>query len=705
MKQNGMIIRDHAEKLLQVALDNSTAQFRDGQWEAIDALVNRRQKLLVVQRTGWGKSAVYFISTKLFREQGKGPAIIVSPLLALMRNQIAAAARLEIVAETMNSTNREEWQSVKHRLLNNQIDCLLISPERLANDEFVSEVLQPVADSIALMVIDEAHCISDWGHDFRPDYRRIVSILRQVPPNTPVLGTTATANNRVVTDIQTQLGNIQIQRGSLARESLALQTLVLPDQPSRLAWLAQVIPTLEGTGIVYTLTVRDAEQVADWLNRNQINAKAYHSSVMALGFEDSNAYRQYLEDLLLNNQIKVLVATTALGMGYDKPDLSFVIHYQAPSSIVAYYQQVGRAGRGIKIAAGVLLSGIEDAEIHAFFRHSAFPSEAQVNEILKILENSDGLSIRDIEEQTNLRHGQIEKVLKLLSVENPAPVIKLNKQWHRTTIPYVMDRARIAHLTQQREQEWAEVQAYLHESGCKMAFLRQALDDKHTKSCGKCANCRGQALINLTINASLTQQASLFLKQADMVITPKKQVAANAFVTYSFRGNLPSTLQAQEGRVLSRWGDAGWGKMVADAKHANHFGDELIDAVVDMIKKRWRPHPTPAWVCCVPSKNHPELVPSFAQRLASRLKLPFVDAITKVKDNEQQKLQQNRFHQCSNLDGVFAITKPVPKGSVLLVDDIIDSGWTLTVLAALLQQAGSGKVFPVALASTSVTDS
>lgn len=697
--------RDYAEILLQQALGNAEVKFRDGQWEAIDALVNRRQKLLVVQRTGWGKSSVYFISTKLFREQGKGPAIIISPLLALMRNQIMSAERLGIVAETMNSTNQEEWQTVTNRLLNNQIDCLLISPERLANDEFISDVLQPVADRIALMVIDEAHCISDWGHDFRPDYRRIVNILRQVPPNTPVLGTTATANNRVVTDIQTQLGNIQIQRGSLARESLALQTLVLPDQPSRLAWLAQVIPRLKGTGIVYTLTVRDAEQVADWLNRNQINAKAYHGSVTAEGFEDSNAYRQYLEDLLLNNQIKVLVATTALGMGYDKPDLSFVIHYQAPGSIVAYYQQVGRAGRGIKIAAGVLLSGIEDSNIHAFFRHSAFPSEAQVNEILRILEQYNGLSIRDIEEQTNLRHGQIEKVLKLLSVENPAPVIKLNKQWHRTPIPYVMDRARIAHLTQQREQEWAEVQAYLHESGCKMAFLRQALDDKHTKPCGKCATCRGQAFINLTINPQLAQQASRFLKQADMVITPKKQVAANAFVTYGFRGNLPPTLQAQEGRVLSRWGDAGWGKMVADAKHANYFGDELIDAVVDMIKKRWRPHPTPAWVCCVASRNHPELVPSFARRLASSLNLPFVDVITKIKSNEQQKLQQNRFHQCSNLDGVFAITKPVPKGSVLLVDDIIDSGWTLTVLAALLQQAGSGMVFPVALASTSVTDS
>ncbi|MDX1352388.1 MAG: RecQ family ATP-dependent DNA helicase, partial [Thiomicrorhabdus sp.] len=451
--------RAQAQQLLQTALANSTAEFRDGQWEAIDALVNHRQKLLVVQRTGWGKSSVYFISTKIFRDRGMGPTIIVSPLLALMRNQIESAARLGIVAETMNSTNTDEWKSVTQRIINNQIDCLLISPERLANDNFIETVLQPIADRIALMVIDEAHCISDWGHDFRPDYRRIVNILRQLPDNTPVLGTTATANDRVVEDIQTQLGDIQIHRGPLIRESLALQAMTLPDQASRLAWLAQVIPTLSGTGIVYTLTVRDAEQVANWLCENGIDAKAYHGSVEAEGFENSNLYRQHLEELLLHNDLKVLVATTALGMGYDKPDLSFVIHYQAPGSIVAYYQQVGRAGRGIEQAVGVLMSGVEDQDIHAFFRDSAFPSGQQVDEILNVLEQSDGLSLRNIEEQTNLRHGQIEKVLKLLSVENPAPVIKEGSRWLRTPIRYQMDHARIAHLTGQRVQEWQEVQS------------------------------------------------------------------------------------------------------------------------------------------------------------------------------------------------------------------------------------------------------
>ncbi|MFT0211392.1 RecQ family ATP-dependent DNA helicase [Pseudomonas sp. F1_0610] len=697
--------RSQAQQLLQTALANPAAEFRDGQWEAIDALVNHRQKLLVVQRTGWGKSSVYFISTKIFRDRGMGPTIIVSPLLALMRNQIESAARLGIVAETMNSTNTDDWRSVTQRILNNQIDCLLISPERLANDSFIETVLQPIADRIGLMVIDEAHCISDWGHDFRPDYRRIVNILRQLPANTPVLGTTATANNRVVADIQTQLGDIQIHRGPLIRESLALQTMVLPDQASRLAWLAQVIPTLPGTGIVYTLTVRDAEQVAKWLSANGIDARAYHGSVEAEGFENSNAYRQHLEELLLNNQLKVLVATTALGMGYDKPDLSFVIHYQAPGSIVAYYQQVGRAGRGIDHAVGVLMSGVEDQDIHGFFRDSAFPSEAHVNEILWVLEQSDGLSIRSIEEQTNLRHGQIEKVLKLLSVENPAPVIKDGSRWVRTPVRYQMDHARIAHLTGQRVQEWQEVQAYLEGAGCKMTFLRRALDDLDPTPCGKCSSCLGRPVINEPVDPALAHRAGTFLKHAEMVIAPKAQVAANAFLEYGFRGNLPQQLRAREGRVLSRWGDAGWGRTVADNKHAGRFSDELVEAMAEMIQRRWQPNPAPQWVCCVPSRNHSELVPDFARRLAARLDLPFVDAVSKVKDNQPQKCQQNRFHQCRNLDGAFAVTQLYQGQPVLLVDDIVDSGWTLTVIAALLQQAGSGVVYPVALASSSVKDS
>ncbi|ELB2905522.1 RecQ family ATP-dependent DNA helicase [Vibrio alginolyticus] len=699
-----------AEQLLKTAIGDEDAQFRDGQWEAIDALVNHNQKLLVVQRTGWGKSSVYFISTKIFRDRGQGPTIIVSPLLALMRNQIESAERLGLNAVRWDSTNRDERPAILHALRNNEIDALLIHPKQFSNEVFREQVLEPISDYVGLMVVDEAHCISDWGHDFIPEYRQIANILSSLPANTGVLGTTATANNRVVNDIHRQLGDIQIQRGELGRDSLSLQNISLPDQASRLAWLSQIIPQLDGTGIIYTLTTRDAEQVTEWLVRNDINARAYHGKVThpdfvsPTGSLDTNQYRQHLEDLLLNNQIDVLVATMALGMGYDKPDLSFVIHYQSPGSIVAYYQQVGRAGRGIDNAVGILLSGREDADIHEYFRSSAFPSLEQINEILNELAPVDGLTMRQLEERTNLRFGQIEKVLKLLSVENPAPVVKEGSQWKRTSARFNLDQDRIEHLTQQRELEWQEVLDYQVSDSCLMLYLRQALDDEEAQPCGRCAVCLEQEIVSGAINPSLAHDAGIFLRHAEMPIKPNVQVAAGAFVEEGFRGNLPLELRAQEGRVLSRWGDAGWGQMVRDDKHENHFRNELVDAMAEMILERWELEERPTWLCCVPSRNHPELVPDYARRLAERLGLEFVDVIQKVRDNEQQKFQQNRFHQCRNLDGAFEVQESIPEGPCFLVDDIVDSGWTLTVIAAKLQQAGSGKVYPVALASTSVND-
>lgn len=692
--------RDDAEKLLKVAINNQIATFRDGQWEAINALVNQRQKMLVVQRTGWGKSSVYFISTRILRDRGQGPTIIISPLLALMRNQIEAARRIGINAVTINSTNTQQWEQARQDVLANRVDCLLISPERLANDDFMEAILQPIADRIGLMVIDEAHCISEWGHDFRPDYRRIVNILRFLPDNTPLLGTTATANTRVVNDIRAQFGDIQIVRGPLTRESLSLQNLVMPDQASRLAWLAQTIPTLQGTGIIYALTQRDSEQVARWLRANGINAAAYHSEVAHPNFGTSDQYRQHLEDELLANNLKVLVATTALGMGYDKPDLGFVIHYQAPSSIVAYYQQVGRAGRAIDYSLGLLMSGEEDEQIHAFFRRAAFPPAKQVNHLLRVLDKSNGLTIRELEEHSNLSHGQIEKILKFLSVESPAPLIKHESKWLRTPIHYELDENRINRLTELREHEWQQVQAYLNEPSCLMAFLRHALDDPENDACGKCERCLTRELVSSKVDPRLVHQAATFIRQAEFPIKPRKQIANGGFELYGFPTNLPPNLQAAEGRVLSQWRDGGWGELAADGKERGYFDDALVTAMAEMIRSRWQPNPGPTWLCCVPSLGHPMLVPDFAQRLANALGIPFVNCVIKVRQNEPQKWQNNRFHQCRNLDGVFAVNANIPAGPVLLVDDMIDSGWTMTVIAALLKQAGSDHVFPLAISST-----
>lgn len=591
--------RENAEQLLKKSLSNPDAVFRDGQWEAINTLVNQRKKLLVVQRTGWGKSSVYFIATKLLREQGYGPTIIVSPLLALMRNQIDAAKNIGVNAITINSTNCDEWNYLTQQVLANNVDCLLISPERFANEDFNNNLLVPIAERIGLMVVDEAHCISDWGHDFRPDYRRILNILQRMPSNMPVLGTTATANNRVIDDITSQLGDIEVQRGPLDRESLGLQTMPPQDAANRLVWLSQVISQQAQSGIVYVLTKRDAIQVSDWLIKQGISAAPYYSGVEHTQFENSNFYRQHLEESLLSNRLKVLVATTALGMGYDKPDLCFVIHYQAPSSIVGYYQQVGRAGRGIEHAVGVLLSGKEDIKIHDFFRRAAFPSERHVQLVLSILEKSDGLTIRAMEEHINLRQGQIEKVLKLLSVENPSPVIKNGGRWYRTTAKFQMDHERIEHLTRQREIEWEEVQNYISHTGCLMDYLRRSLDDPNSEPCGKCTNCLGIALVSAEYDQQKVRAASLFLRCSEFSLNTKKQVASNAFPKYGFRGNLPPALLAETGRVLCRWGDPAWGKLVEDGKEQGYFSDELVDAVAEMIQQRWQPEYQPQWLCAV----------------------------------------------------------------------------------------------------------
>ena len=684
---------------LQGALGDDSADFRDGQWEAIDHVVNSRGKLLVVQRTGWGKSAVYFVATRLLRDQGMGPTIVVSPLLALMRNQVDAARRLQLNPVTINSTNQERWDELIRGILQDEYDVIFISPERLSNEFFAEEVLAPIAGRLGMLVIDEAHCISDWGHDFRPDYRRLVNVLRYVPPQTPVLGTTATANDRVVNDIRSQLGDVEIQRGPLTRESLALENVELKDQASRMAWLVDFIGKQDGTGIVYVLTKRTAESVANWLKQNGITAEPYYSGVTLPTHPESNMCRDYLEKKLLTNEVKVLVATVALGMGYDKPDLSYVVHFQTPGSIVGYYQQVGRAGRGISEATGVLMNGQEDAEIHEYFRRSAFPDKQTVNKLLNQLGRGDGYSVRELEGYFNMSQTKLNGILKFLSVENPSPVTKQKTKWKRTPVAYELDTQRIDRLTGQREIEWQEIKDYIASNGCLMAFLQQALDDPHPKVCGKCANCLGRPVADVELDAGLIQAAQRFLRQAETILTLPKQSPKGAFVEYEIPYNIPQHQRALEGRILSRWGDAGWGTLVKEGVYAGGFDDALVEATAELYQKRWDKVVEPVWVTCVPSMRSGNLVPSFARKLATRLGLPFASVIRQVKDHQPQRDQVNRFYRCQNLDGVFEVDSELPGGPVLLVDDLINSGWTLAVTSILLRRKGSGDVLPLALSS------
>jgi len=581
---------------------------------------------------------------------------------------------------------------------------------RLANDAFVVNTLQPIASRIGLLVVDEAHCISDWGHAFMPDYRRIGQIIERLPRNIAVLATTATANKRVEDDVCKQLGSVAVQRGPLLRESLALQNIRLSDpsskisdQPSRLAWMADHIPELPGSGIVYTLTTRDADRVAQWLRVNGIDAYAYHSDLADL-------VRQGLEDDLLHNRIKCLVATTALGMGYDKPDLSFVIHYQSPGSVVGYYQQVGRAGRAIPQAFGLLMMGDEDTAINQFFRDSEFPPDRQIHSILDALNAAqNGLTLRQIEGVVNLRQSKIEKVLKILVVEPQSPVIRIDGNWYRTLNPYRLDQNRIDHLAHQHKIEWDQMLVYADNKRCLMQYLSDALDDDESEPCGKCAVCIGHTVLPLDMKEATLVSAQKFIEHSEMPLKLNLEWDTAAIAKYGVqfgwnKPKIPLTLRGEEGRILSRWGEPVWGELVELGKARGHFNDALVEAAVDMIEHRWpRQHPF-GLVTCIPSMRHPSLVPDFARRLAQALNVPFEMMVHKTRQTEPQKNMENRFHQCQNLDGAFVINRAAYRhnsvSAVLLVDDVVDSAWTLTLVTALLKQAGAAAVYPFALATT-----
>lgn len=679
-----------ALQLLRAGTRQTNASFRDGQEDAIRYIVDGKGRLLVVQKTGWGKSFVYFIATKLLREAGAGPALLISPLLALMRNQIAAAERMGVHAATINSDNQSDWISVEDKLKKGEVDILLISPERLANEYFRTQVLAGIAAQISLLVIDEAHCISDWGHDFRPHYRLLERIVKTLPPNLRLLATTATANKRVMEDLAAVLGpNLYVSHGDLNRASLTLQTIQLPSQAERLAWLAERLTTLQGHGIIYTLTVRDAEQVAQWLKTQGFNVEAYTG--------ETGNHRETLEQKLLNNQVKALVATTALGMGYDKPDLSFVIHYQMPGSVVAYYQQVGRAGRALDSAYGILLSGEEEGNITDWFIYSAFPTRQEVDRVINALEQApDGLSVPELLAKINLSEGRIKKTLDLLSLEAPAPIVKQGSKWQLTAATLSETFwARTERLTALRKNEQQQMHHYVGlPFGAHMSFLLDALD-------GDPSSATKPTLPPLpkSVDAQLIKDASAFLRRTSLSIEPRKKWPTGGMPQYDVKGNIAPTQQAKPGKALCAWGDAGWGRLVRQGKyHDGYFDDALVAACVQMIRA-WNPQPVPEWVTCVPSLRHPELVPSLAKRVADALNLPFHMVIAKTDARPEQKTMANSVQQARNIDGSLVINvQPLPSGPVLLIDDMVDSRWTLTVSAWLLRKDGSGPVWPVALA-------
>ena len=591
-----------------------------------------------------------------------------------------------IVAESINSSNTEEWMEVIRKINTDAVDILLISPERLANQQFTEEVLPQAVGRTGLLVIDEVHCISDWGHDFRPDYRRIADVLGYMPTGLPILGCTATANKRVIADVAEQLGaDLVLARGPLARAGLKLQVLKIPRQCGRMAWLADVLPRFPGACIIYCLTIRDAETLAGWLREVGIDAMAYSR-------DTKNELRADIEKRLTDNELKVVVATSALAMGYDNPHIQFVIHFQSPGSPIAYYQQVGRAGRKLSESWGILLCGSEDVEIQDYFIESAFPDPSEVEQIVRFLQGREGIATQgEIMNEVNVSYGKLEKILKWLEIAHA--IEREGAGWRRTVNPWEFDYERVELVTGFRREEQQQMRDYIDTQRCRMQVLCEYLDsedDSDLQPCGACDNCSGPEF-SPDVSQEAVQRAETYKHSLVLHIEPRKQ--------WPDKNRIPPEFRLETGRALARWGNSGWGVLIRQGKQEDgRFDTRLVEAAADLIANKWRPDPFPQWLAFVPSRRHPELVRNFARQLAEMLGIPCEDVIQKTRETEPQKLMQNTAQQYRNILEAFQVSSPVPAGPVLLVDDIVDSRWTLTVIGELLRQAGSGPVYPFALA-------
>ncbi|MEV7642584.1 RecQ family ATP-dependent DNA helicase [Streptomyces rubiginosohelvolus] len=712
-------LRASADSVLArlVGDDSGKAVLREDQWVAIEALVADKRRALVVQRTGWGKSAVYFVATSLLRAQGSGPTVIVSPLLALMRNQVAAAARAGISARTINSSNTEEWESVQAEVAAGEVDVLLVSPERLNNPDFRDQVLPKLAAATGLLVVDEAHCISDWGHDFRPDYRRLRTMLADLPTGVPVLATTATANARVTADVAEQLGtgagtNALVLRGPLDRESLSLSVLQLPHAAHRLAWLGDHLGELPGSGIIYTLTVAAAEEITAYLRQNGHAVASYTGRT-------ENADRQQAEDDLLANRVKALVATSALGMGFDKPDLGFVVHLGSPSSPIAYYQQVGRAGRGVEHAEVLLLPGKEDEAIWQYFASVAFPPEEQVRRTLDVLAQAERpVSLPALEPLVDLRRTRLETMLKVLDVDGAVKRVKGG--WISTGAPWVYDAERYAWVARQREAEQQAMRDYASTTACRMEFLRLRLDDEEAAPCGRCDNCAGARFDDKVSTAAL-DGARHELGRPGVEVDPRKMWPTGLpAVGVDLKGRIPVGELSFAGRALGRLSDIGWGNrlrpMLAAQAPDAPVPDDVTDAVVTVLAD-WAKGPggwasasadaapRPVGVVTVASRRRPQLVQSLGRRISEIGRMPLLGTVSYAPGSEDVRMSQTNsaqrvraLHESLVVEPDLAAALAAADGPVLLVDDLSDTGWTLAVAGRLLRRAGAQGVFPLVLA-------
>jgi len=686
------------------AMAGPDARLREDQTTAVAALCEDGARVLVVQATGWGKSAVYWAATAIRRSEGAGPTLVVSPLLSLMRDQVAAAGRAGLKAATLNSSNIDAWSSIESELVSGALDVLLVSPERLANPGFGRRVLDGLAGRLGLLVIDEAHAVSDWGHDFRPDYRRVSDVLQKLNPDTPVLATTATANERVTVDVAHQLGeSTLVLRGALARASLELSVVDHLSPLERYAWVVDHLPLLDGSGIVYTLTVADAQRLAAAIQA--AHGPAVPVAAYTGGLDP--AERERLEDALGANKVKALIATSALGMGYDKPDLGFVIHLGAPPSPVSYYQQVGRAGRAIAQAHAVLLPSEADSGVWEYFATATIPDEDQVRRLLDALATADSpASVAALEAQTGLRRGRVELMLKQLAVDGV--VNRVEGGWEHSGQSWEYDAEHYAGVVAVRRREADIMRAYTRGERCLMQLLQESLDDPHATPCGRCSVCIGKLPEPLTSSASpeTVRSVTALLRGEVHVLEPRKMWPGGA---YGSRGKIPADEMASVGRTLVFADAPEWRETVARMFARDGAApDEVKDACVRLLSS-WRGSwaSRPEVVVGLPAAGFPLLVSDIADHLASvgqlsraEVELGMGGSPGRPTGGSVADLRElSSAEEAAYWVGRIQVPDPsaVSDKVVLLVVDATSSLWPITIASSLLRDAGASAVLPLLL--------
>ena len=670
-----------AVQAVLTAMAGPDATPREGQVEAVASLLSESQRVLVVQATGWGKSAVYWAATLARRDQGAGPTIVISPLLALMRDQVAAAQRIGIRAATVNSSNRDDWDLIFDQLREDAVDVLLVSPERLTHPDFIARAM-PALRSSGLLVIDEAHCISDWGFDFRPDYQRIAKLLVHLDESIPVLATTATATSRVVDDLAHQLGpTTRVIRGQLARRSLALSVVPDLNAVERFAWVADAIPTFEGSGIIYGLTINSVHALAAFLREEGHDVEAYTG-------QTPPDIREEIEAKLRHNELKAVVATSALGMGYDKPDLAFCIHVGSPSSPVAYYQQVGRAGRALDSAVGVLLPAAEsDARIWEYFATATLPDPEMAQRALELLAQRP-MSTVQLESELNRPRSRVEILLKQLQVDGA--VRRERSVWEATGEAWEYDQAKYDRVVALRRREAEIMAAYARGERCLMQLLIEALDDPAAAPCGTCSVCTGTLPgPGARPGQQTVRRALLAMRRRPNIIEPRKLWPAGG----PWKGRITGL---EAGRAVARGDDSGWTHVTEEVRQADGPPSPEFSEALDKVLSGWRREGLPRIDAVVPMPNaeHPQRVRGIADLAAGIVGCSVREVLTASPlpgPPSEPSLPRVRELQQS-----LALIGPAPRGTVLLVDEAIRTRWAMTVAAQLLVQAGTDSVVPFA---------